>query len=244
MNAPLREAPRAAKSSTLAEQAYTGLKRDILSGELAPGLALRLEFLKQRYQLSFTPLREALNRLHSERLVESIALKGFRVAPLSLKEMQDSMSVRTLIDCEALRRSIERATDDWETSIVAALHALDLATRRKDAGAATAASYDEVEQRHLALHRALIAACDSRWLLELSATLYVQTERYRRPMLKTTVSRESSRDVSQEHHEIVDATLKRDADLATKLLAEHYNRTTRLIEASLAQQESADEFTR
>src|SRR5690606_11570960 len=135
MNAPLREAPAAPKPATLAEQAYVGLKRDILSGELAPGLALRLEFLKQRYQLSFTPLREALNRLQSERLVESVALKGFRVTPLSLKEMQDSMSVRTLIDCEALRRSIERASDDWETNIVAALHALDLATRRNGAEA-------------------------------------------------------------------------------------------------------------
>lgn len=238
MNAPLREAPRATKSPTLAEQAYDELKRDILSGELAPGLALRLEFLKQRYQLSFTPLREALNRLHSERLVDSVALKGFRVAPLSLKEMQDSMSIRTLIDCEALRRSIDGATDDWETAIVAALHALDLATRR-NGSEAMQASYDEVEQRHLALHRALIAACDSRWLLELSATLYVQTERYRRPMLKTSVRRDSSRDVSKEHHEIVDAALKRDADLAVALLTEHYARTTRLIEASLAQQEES-----
>ena len=234
MNAPLREAPQAAKSSTLAEQAYVGLKRDILSGELAAGQALRLEFLKQRYSLSFTPLREALNRLHSERLVDSVALKGFRVAPLSLKEMQDSMSVRTLIDCEALRRSIERASDAWETHIVATLHALDLATRRN--GSVTEVSYDEVEQRHLALHEALIAACDSRWLLELSSTLYVQTERYRRPMLRTSVRRDSTRDVSHEHHEIVDATLKRDADLAVSLLAQHYKRTTQLIEASLVGQ--------
>ena len=232
MNAALPEATQSAKASTLAEQAYASLKQDILSGELAPGLALRLEFLKQRYQLSFTPLREALNRLQSERLVDSIALKGFRVAPLSLKEMQDSMSVRTLIDCEALKRSIEHANDDWETRIVAALHALDLATQR--ARNQKESSYDEVEQRHLALHRALIAACDSRWLLELSATLYVQTERYRRPMLKATPSRKSSRDVSKEHHEIVEATLKRDADRAIALLTEHYSRTTRLIEASLS----------
>lgn len=238
MNAALPESTRAAKPSTLAEQAYANLKRDILSGELAPELALRLEFLKQRYELSFTPLREALNRLHSERLVDSIALKGFRVAPLSIKEMHDSMSVRTLIDCEALRRSIGRATDDWETNIVAALHALDLATRRKGQGDPSA-TYDDLEQRHLALHRALIAACDSRWLLELSATLYVQTERYRRPMLKTSARKESSRDVSKEHHEIVEAALKRDVDRAAALLADHYNRTTQLIETSLIQQESA-----
>ena len=89
------------------------------------------------------------------------------------------------------------------------------------------------------MHRALIAACDSRWLLELSATLYIQTERYRRPMLKTSVRRDSSRDVSKEHHEIVEATLRRDADQAVALLAEHYNRTTRLIETSLLEQPAA-----
>src|SRR5690606_22133241 len=100
-------------------------------------------------------------------------------------------------------------------------------------------SYEEVEKRHLALHRALIAACDSRWLLELSSTLYIQTERYRRPMLKTSVRRESSRDVSKEHHEIVDATVKRNADLAVDLLTEHYNRTTNFIARSPAQGESS-----
>lgn len=233
MNAPLREAPQTAKSSTLAEQAYTRLKHDILSGELTPGLALRLEFLKQRYQLSFTPLREALNRLHSERLVDAEALKGFRVAPLSLKEMRDSMSARILIDCEALSRSIDHATDEWETAIVAALHALELASRRQRTDDTTFDSYYElVESRHLALHRALIEACDSRWLLDFSTTLYLQTERYRRPMLVSQFKTIAVRDVSQEHREIVKATLDRDHKAASSLLAAHYNKTAELIERS------------
>src|SRR5690606_34404793 len=96
------EATASKKSPTLAEQAYRAIKRDIISGTLEPGRALRLEFLKARYELSFSPLREALNRLHSERLVESEALKGFRVATLSLKEMHDSMRTRILVDCDAL----------------------------------------------------------------------------------------------------------------------------------------------
>jgi len=233
---PLSEAAatKAARAPTLAEQAYVALKRDIMSGVLAPGLALRLEFLKQKYQFSFTPLREAMNRLQSERLVDSVALKGFRVAPLSIKEMQDSMSARILIDCEALTRSIDRADDEWETGIVAALHALDLAMRRDDGGASPEAQYEQVEQRHLALHRALIAACDSRWLLDFSMTLYIQTERYRRPMLAHTPRPISRRDVSREHHEIVDATLRRDRAKAVALLTEHYDKTARLIAASLA----------
>jgi len=236
MNLPAADfdTARPAKAPTLAEQAYHAIKRDIMSGALPPGLALRLELLKQRYQLSFTPLREALNRLQSEHLVESEALKGFRVAPLSLKEMRDSMSARILIDCEALSRSIDNASDDWETAIVAALHALSLATRRQHADCATFdAYYEMVESRHLALHRSLIAACDSRWLLDFSTTLYMQTERYRRPMLVNLFKTIAIRDVSREHQEIVDATLARDHNTATTLLAAHYNKTADLIESTL-----------
>ncbi len=230
-------APPASKTSTLAEQAYTALKRDIISGSLAPGLPLRLEFLKQKYQLSFTPLREALNRLQSERLVDAIALKGFRVSPLSLKEMRDSMETRILIDCQALMRSIDRANDEWETAIVAALHALELSMQRGPGDASPEDYYDVVEQRHLALHRSLIAACDSRWLLDISMTLYVQTERYRRPMLVNRPRGSKPRDVSREHHDIVEATLARDKALAAQRLTEHYEKTAQLIERTLHFQE-------
>lgn len=231
MNLAQPSPPAPARASTLAEQAYVALKHDIMSGELAPGMALRLEYLKQKYELSFTPLREALNRLQSERLVESAALRGFRVSPLSIEEMRDAMSARKLIDCEALERAITQGDDAWETGIVAALHALDLVSRRQADGEGPA--YDEVEQRHLALHRALIAACHSRWLLDFSMSLYIQTERYRRPMLMQTPRPSIQRDVSKEHHAIVDATLRRDKDTAVALLAEHYDSTARLIETAL-----------
>ncbi len=115
-----------------------------------------------------------------------------------------------------------------------ALHALDLVSRRGANGDALPPAYDDVEQRHLALHRALIAACHSRWLLDFSMTLYIQTERYRRPMLMQTPRDTIKRDVSKEHHAIVDATLSRDKAKAVALLAEHYDSTARLIEKALA----------
>ncbi|RIY41425.1 GntR family transcriptional regulator [Neopusillimonas maritima] len=228
------EAAAVQKTSTLAEQAYRAIKRDIISGTLEPGRALRLEFLKARYELSFSPLREALNRLHSERLVESEALKGFRVATLSLKEMHDSMRTRILIDCDALGRSIERGNAEWEAHIVGCLHTLSWVTRQPVSDDAFEAHYDQVEQRHLALHQALIAACDSRWLLDFSMTLYVQTERYRRPMLVNLFRTNAPRDVSKEHRDLVDATLSRDTTNAVALLQAHYRKTAELIEVSLA----------
>ena len=58
---------------------------------------MRLEALRQRYGLSFSPLREALMRLQSERLVVSAALRGFAVAPLSREEIKDATETRILI---------------------------------------------------------------------------------------------------------------------------------------------------
>ena len=76
---------------TLAEKAYDALRHDIIRGELPPGRPLRLSDLSERYEMGFSPLREALNRLQAERLVTAESLRGFRVAPLSLDELLDGM---------------------------------------------------------------------------------------------------------------------------------------------------------
>src|ERR687883_1044434 len=76
--------------ATLGEAAYQRLRADIVVGTFKAGEPLRLEALRQCYGLSFSPLREALMRLQSERLVLSTALRGFSVAPLSRDEIEDA----------------------------------------------------------------------------------------------------------------------------------------------------------
>ena len=215
---------------TLAETAYDALRRDIVRGVLAPGKPLRMAQLSERYGMGFSPLREALNRLQAERLVTSIALRGFSVAPLSMAEMWDTINTRVLIEQRALRLSIELGDDDWEAGIVSALHGLMLQSAR-----AVEANADEqklLEDRHRGFHLALIAGCGSSWLLEFFQRLYVEAERYRYPMLQQR-NVEHHRDIQAEHAALSQATLARDADLACDLLAEHYLRTARFIEAQM-----------
>lgn len=116
---------------TLAEGVHRALRRDIIAGDLQAGQPLRLEYLKDRYGISFSPLREALNRLQTERLVVSTPSRGFRVAPFSEEEMWDVIETRIVIDCEALRRSLVRGDDGWETRMVAAFNALNAASARR-----------------------------------------------------------------------------------------------------------------
>ena len=140
----------AAEPATLSEAAYQRLRADIVAGVLEAGKPLRLEALRQRYGLSFSPLREALMRLQSERLVLSTALRGFSVAPLSREEIRDATETRILIECEALRRSMRDGDDDWEAGIVAAFHALSLQVERqsRSAGKASTADMLAMGERH------------------------------------------------------------------------------------------------
>ena len=223
----------ATEPAMLSEVAYQRLRADIVAGTLDAGKPLRLEALRQRYGLSFSPLREALMRLQSERLVLSTALRGFSVAPLSREEMKDATETRILIESEALRRSMRDGDDDWEAAIVAAFHALSLQAERQSrlAGDVEAADMHAMDERHYQFHRALIAHCGSPRLLDLADQLYVETQRYRLPCLVGQVAGTQARDVAAEHQQIMDATLRRSED-AVRHLAEHYQRTAAIIEAS------------
>lgn len=205
---------------TLAEKAYDALRHDIIRGELAPGRPLRLSDLSERYDMGFSPLREALNRLHAERLVTAESLRGFRVAPLSLDELHDAVNVRIKVECDALRASIKLGDDSWAAGIVSALYALNLQVGRTGADA----DIWTLEARHYAFHRALLAACNSPWTLEFFERLYAATERYRIPTLLAAAN-PAGRDVQAEHSALAEATLARDADKAAALLEAHYRRT-------------------
>jgi GntR family transcriptional regulator, carbon starvation induced regulator len=219
------------EGATAAETAYRKIRRDILSGAFAPQQRLRLELLRQRYGLSFSPLREALNRLQTERLVVASALRGFSVAPISIEEMWDVTETRILIESEALRRSIAKGDDDWEARVVAAFHALDLQARRLKTGPAESneENLSALETRHREFHHALIAGCNSARLIALADQLYVETQRYRLPALAGHM--DSARDVAAEHKQIMEAALTRDGESALSLLADHYRRTADAIQS-------------
>lgn len=205
---------------TLANQAYDQIRLDIIKGELAPELPLRLAELKDRYGMGFSPLREALTRLQSERFVDLAELKGFRVAPWSVEEMQDAISTRIEVETQALTAAIAQGDDNWEAQIVSTLHALNKQADRVMEGG----DFWELEARHFQFHRTLISGCGSKWKLRFFDQLYGATERYRIPALLNQ-TKGPSRDIKQEHSALAEAVLDRDAKRACDLLKAHYENT-------------------
>ncbi|MBK7462721.1 MAG: FCD domain-containing protein [Betaproteobacteria bacterium] len=208
---------------TLVESAYRCLRRDIIEGHLAPGEKLRVEHLEDDYGVGAGTLREALSLLISDALVVSQGQRGFRVAPVSLEDIEDITNTRVMLECEALRQSIAMGDDAWEGDLLAAYHRLSKAEEKLSDPAAR----EEWEARNRIFHEVLISACPSRWIKHFLSILYHQAERYRRLSLYL---QPIPRDVHAEHESLFNATMARDADKATAAMAEHIQLTFRSIQ--------------
>ena len=106
------------QGSTLASKVFERLREDILEGQLPPGEKLRIETLQERYQVGASPIREALNRLTSVRLVEQVERRGFRVATLSDDDLLDLIRARRLLNEVVVRESLLHADEAWEETVV------------------------------------------------------------------------------------------------------------------------------
>lgn len=210
------------------ERAYRVLRRAIVRCDFEPGARLRVEDLGQRYALSSSPLREALQRLSEQGLVRALENRGFRVSPLTVEGVSDLSRVRQLVEADALRDAVRHGDDAWEAGCVAAAHALAVLEQRLGDG--PRALDDDWSARHRAFHLALYASCSSPLLRSLVEVLFDNAERYRR---WTARHRRAPRRKHDEHQRLLAAALARDVDQAVALLQQHITATERLVVAGL-----------
>ncbi|HEX7766525.1 MAG TPA: FCD domain-containing protein [Nitrospira sp.] len=215
------------QDSLLVDLAWRNIHEDIVSGRLAPGTRLRIAKLRELYGVGASPLREALSRLSADGFVQSIERRGFMVAPVSLAEFRDLTNVRKLLEFEALRLSLRHGDEAWEAQLAAVFYRLGKAQERLKADDPTMLVQWEAVNRDF--HEVLVSACNSPWTLQLRRTVYSFAERYRR-ICQTEYS--VSRDVHEEHAQIMDAALKRDVDRICALIDEHLERTYQKVAKS------------
>jgi DNA-binding GntR family transcriptional regulator len=82
------------------------LRRRILSGDLAPGTALRQEALADDFGVSRVPVREALRTLESEGHIAYATHRGYRVAQLHLADLEELYHLRGLLEDDLVRRNL------------------------------------------------------------------------------------------------------------------------------------------
>ena len=210
--------------ATLATNLYDRMRTDLLAGRLEPGRKLQIEFLSDFYQAGPTPVREALNRLTSDGLVERRDQRGFVVTNISAADLSEITKTRCWLEEIAVRESIAAASVAWEEALVLAFHRLSKTPR-----SLADDRYEENlewEKLHRAFHRALIGGCGSRWLVAFCEQLADQLYRYRQLSVRKVFPK---RHEQSEHKDIVDAALAGDADTVVRLLTTHYQATANII---------------
>jgi len=203
-------------TATVGETVYRHIRGDIVFGRLTPGSRLKLDKLKETYNVGISTLREILCRLSSEGLVVAEEQRGFQVAPVSEAELRELAALRLILECSAMEQSFKAGDIEWEARVVSAHHKLSSTETRIKTGDE---SQREIwKQYDYEFHHALVSACGSKALLDLHANVY---DRYLRYLLITVVYRGEA--TSREHQQLMNCALKRNTAEATLILSRHVN---------------------
>ncbi|MGR3486026.1 MAG: GntR family transcriptional regulator [Paracoccaceae bacterium] len=193
---------------TLAEAAYAALKTDLMTGAHLPGERLSIRTLAQARGTGTAPMREALKRLASERVLEGSAKRSYAVPVLDAKRAGDLFNLRGLLECEAAIQAMP-AMDD---ALLAELEATIQPMRE----AAAAGRLDAYMVENHRFHFLIYARCDNPDMIAVIERLWMQTG----PSLRAGLGA-SEPDASwpRAHHAIV-AALRQgsQADLRSHLL--------------------------
>jgi DNA-binding GntR family transcriptional regulator len=106
--------------STKADDIALVIEEAIVSGELEPGTVLRQEQLSERYNVSRTPVREALRRLAATGLVSFVPNRGVRVRTISREEVREAFLVRAELESLATEIAATKMTAESIAELTAA----------------------------------------------------------------------------------------------------------------------------
>ncbi|HCY85147.1 MAG TPA: hypothetical protein DHV36_08440 [Desulfobacteraceae bacterium] len=91
---------------------YNSIRAEIISGERKPGERLSIDLLKEKFGTSVTPVRDALQMLSQEELITIKPRSGYYVTLVTLKELNDMMDLRGILELAVVERVVKKITDD------------------------------------------------------------------------------------------------------------------------------------
>jgi GntR family transcriptional regulator, carbon starvation induced regulator len=215
-NAPVSASD--ANGRGLVDRVYQSVREAILSGVYAPASRLLATTIADDNGVSSIPVREALRRLETERLVTVELNRGATVAPISVEDMLDIYETRIVLECHALRRAYPE------------LSATDIHLAKQDLGRMTRllkrGRNREAYEHHRDFHYRLYEPSNSPWTMHLIRQLWVGAERYLR---LSAGMRDTPEEFAAEHEAVLAAVQGGDVNAAIDQLEKHLRRTGALL---------------
>lgn len=186
---------------TKQEFVYRTLRDEIMSCELGPGQRLVIDDLAKRLEVSAIPVREALQTLQSEGLVQSVPHVGATVSPISRESIDEVFAVMEGLEIVATRAAAERMTDDDARALGEIVAGMD--------EAAAEGRHEEWADLNTRFHTSISRLSAMPMLQEMTERVLARWDRVRRYYFSGVLVHRIEQ-AQGEHRELYEAMKKRD----------------------------------
>lgn len=215
----------------LSDQAFEMIKRLIIRCELRPGNEVTEAQLSAMTGLGKAPVRAALARLSQRGLVFSVQRRGYRIAPITVRDITNIYQLRLIIEPKIARLAAERIIPD---DVVGRLRDLAVAGYQREDSDSTSEFLDKNRRFHLSIAQ----LTGNERLIKLMEQLFEEMDRLFYVGLSI---RNRSSEMRREHETLIDAIIAGDAERAEKTAAAEITASQKMvIEAVLQESEFFD----
>lgn len=202
------------------------LRHALLAGDIKPGEPIRVAQLERSFGVSHIPIREAVRRLEAEGLIVAEPQRAAVAAGVDLKDLGGLYDLRRIIECEVIRRSVARMSEEQVESVRDALVALEAVAQNHDS--------PEFWDLHMDFHWALLEPGATAWIRRVLEQIWVASQRYVRLFVSTTLH-----DAMRDHRELLAACEARDDERAERILRLHLDRTELAVRQAFVPEEQS-----
>ncbi len=197
------------KKQTLREQIADAIRDAIIKGILQPEERVAEAEMANKFNISRTPIREAIRQLETEGFIKVQAHRGAYVAPITEKDIRDFYEIKSILEGYAAKLACSRISEDEIKKMEDLNNKLEEAHKN--------AEWRLAFKLHNEFHDKFLRSCGNDKLYQLLQSLTQQFQRFR---IALTMSGKIEGSISQ-HREIVNAFRKRNAELVEKLVKEN-----------------------
>lgn len=198
------------KSPSLVQRVRERLEDDIVEGRLRQGVQLYVDDIAAQFEVSRTPVREALQQLEASGLVEVLPKRGTYVSTLSVSRLIEMFEVMAELEAMCARLAARRADDAMQTDMALAVKQCEI-----EADQGNANNYYHANE---AFHQLIYKASGNEYLIQQTIALKNRLKPYRRLQLQV---RDRIGQSVKEHRELVDAIRGGQADQAANVARQH-----------------------
>ena len=212
----------ACQDQTSKNAIFIALRRSIIMGHLKPGERFDVEAISKQYNTSVTPVRDALQMLSQEGLVNIKPRSGYFVSHTSLKQLRDLLELRRVLEVAAIEGAANRIQDNQIIELTK-VHAGYTGDDEE--------AYDRYTDENHQFHYLLAKASGNNELAETVGRLHDRLARF-------MVLRHAGKTMELTHKKVIDALKVHNVEAAKQALLDDINDTYEMIMDKVIQEES------